>query len=1034
MRTFTLVEGTSDKFWHIDVANADVTVHYGRAGTKGQTKTTSYADAAEAQKQADKQIAAKVKKGYVEGASGGSLTPATPAPAPAPAPAAAPAGPPAPAATTSTAPATTSVTEPATRSSSADDGDWGPDGLGLQIPRVVAAAFPGGTPVDPEPDDLPFSTADEAAWCRAHALRSDNYFHRQSFGPLRVDGVPAPERARWWNRFAQGRSDLMYDRAKPLPLAQRIAFAGDPTAGPDSDTEPLGTVGDTDPWMVLASRLALTDPAATLASSGYANDPGMLAARYVPALRALVLPHLQPGDLESWRGPCVSTTPRSLYDTSPGDYQELVRSALVGSPEEHLELVRATVASGILNVGVLESALFAVDSPSERSGLLRASGLLPTGAVSMRNWLWLIGAEALEFVSAGINQEYFDKVEAESVMGVLTALVHGPAAVSTMAELVQDHRVGGIARAWLVSHPRALAASDAGFTGAQRSLLNGVVRESLGADPNGFPDDIHNPTVAAIVAELRAEADLPVYGTDAPLPAWWDEAAAAEEQTPVAEGKIKIPAKLPTAALPPVVIDQIRLTDDMVQALLWSAVRGANDAALNPRPLVAAAREAMSTRDRDAVGTGLLDVYLAAGGKSADRALFLAAGYLGSDGFAHTLAPLVREWPGQSQHQRAVLGLDVLAATGTSTALQAISGIANKSKFKGVQKAAQESLAKLAAIQGLTVGQLEDRVVPDGGLDERGQRIFDYGPRRFRASLSPQGKAVIRDLDDEGRPTGKPRTSLPAANSKDDAGLAAAAKADFTVFRKQLTELAKIQTARLERAMVTGRTWDAAEHAELLVSHPVLNSLIRPLVWGVLREGRRVALVRVTEERDYVTVDDEPYEVPADAVLTLAHPVGLSAEELESWRTHLVDYELIAPIEQLDRAVFALEPDQAGDIHLAGLPTGSINPGGLASTLERLGWRRGNPADAGVVNFLYLPFETLGVAVVIGIEPGLWSGMVYESGEQQVQQVLIGPVEQPADLWYVEDRGQTWFDWTTADPVVVSETRRSLAALSEKMT
>ena len=76
MRTFSLVEGTSDKFWSIDVADTSVTVNFGRTGTKGQTKTTEYESAAKATAESATLIAAKVRKGYVEGAATGSLAPA----------------------------------------------------------------------------------------------------------------------------------------------------------------------------------------------------------------------------------------------------------------------------------------------------------------------------------------------------------------------------------------------------------------------------------------------------------------------------------------------------------------------------------------------------------------------------------------------------------------------------------------------------------------------------------------------------------------------------------------------------------------------------------------------------------------------------------------------------------------------------------------------------------------------------------------------------------------------------------------------
>jgi DNA ligase-1 len=65
-RRFEFSEGNSNKFWEISVEGADMTVTFGRIGTKGQTKTKTFADAAAVQKEADKLIAEKTGKGYQE--------------------------------------------------------------------------------------------------------------------------------------------------------------------------------------------------------------------------------------------------------------------------------------------------------------------------------------------------------------------------------------------------------------------------------------------------------------------------------------------------------------------------------------------------------------------------------------------------------------------------------------------------------------------------------------------------------------------------------------------------------------------------------------------------------------------------------------------------------------------------------------------------------------------------------------------------------------------------------------------------------
>jgi uncharacterized protein (TIGR02996 family) len=75
MRTFVYTDATSNKFWHIELSGKKFTVHFGRVGTNGQKQTKSFTSAAVAQREHDKLVAQKLKKGYVE---------TTPAPAQAP--------------------------------------------------------------------------------------------------------------------------------------------------------------------------------------------------------------------------------------------------------------------------------------------------------------------------------------------------------------------------------------------------------------------------------------------------------------------------------------------------------------------------------------------------------------------------------------------------------------------------------------------------------------------------------------------------------------------------------------------------------------------------------------------------------------------------------------------------------------------------------------------------------------------------------------------------------------------------------------
>lgn len=69
---------------------------------------------------------------------------------------------------------------------------------------------------------------------------------------------------------------------------------------------------------------------------------------------------------------------------------------------------------------------------------------------------------------------------------------------------------------------------------------------------------------------------------------------------------------------------------------------------------------------------------------------FTALGVLGNDDTARKLTPLIRARHGESQHKRATVGLDILAAIGSDIALMQLNGIAQKLKFKALQERAKE--------------------------------------------------------------------------------------------------------------------------------------------------------------------------------------------------------------------------------------------------------------------------------------------------------------------------------------------------------
>jgi hypothetical protein len=418
-------------------------------------------------------------------------------------------------------------------------------------------------------------------------------------------------------------------------------------------------------------------------------------------------------------------------------------------------------------------------------------------------------------------------------------------------------------------------------------------------------------------------------------------------------------------------------------------------------------------------GWALFEQWRAAGLPPKDGWALTALGVLGDDGTVRSLAPVIRSWPGEGGHVRAVTGLDVLADIGTDVALMHLDGIARKVRFAGLRERAREKIAHVAARLGLSPERLADRLVPDLGLSQDGSLVLDYGPRRFVVGFDERLRPFVSDED------GTPRKALPKPGTKDDEELATAAYQRFAGLKKDVRTLAADQITRLERAMVSGRTWTGAEFTEFLVGHPLLVHLVRRLVWVVPAEsGAVTASFRVAEDRSLSTVDDDVYVLPEDAVVAVAHPLRLG-ESVEAWSEVFADYEILQPFPQLGRPVHVLTDTERAGTRLSRFE-GVVLPTTRVLLLVRLGWERAAAMDGGVEPGLYKRMPG-GLHAMVELDPGLVVGDLDALGDQTVHRVFVNR-DTAGHRWYA-DPGDTAFG--ALDAVSASELLADLTELTE---
>ena len=320
----------------------------------------------------------------------------------------------------------------------------------------------------------------------------------------------------------------------------------------------------------------------------------------------------------------------------------------------------------------------------------------------------------------------------------------------------------------------------------------------------------------------------------------------------------------------------------------------------------------------------LFTSWLAAGAAAKDNWAFMALGVLGDELCVQRLRTLMANWPTEGASARAALGLTVLAEVGSDSALRVVADMAERDKLKTLKVKATELLEQVAAERGMSLEDLQDRLIPGMGLDERGLTTLDYGPRQFLLALDENLKPWLRKLEADGKPGARLR-SLPVKNAADDAVLAQAASERFKAIKSQCEAIAKVQLKRLEQAMVTGRRWRREDFELLYVRQPLMRQLACRVIWGVFedhgsdanpdavqaanirqRPEQLLQLLRLADDGELTTADDEAWAWPADGQASLsigiAHPLEMSEADLAAFGQLLADYELMQPFEQLARA------------------------------------------------------------------------------------------------------------------------------------
>ncbi|EMM72226.1 leucine rich repeat protein [Leptospira weilii str. 2006001855] len=594
---------------------------------------------------------------------------------------------------------------------------------------------------------------------------------------------------------------------------------------------------------------------------------------------------------------------------------------------------------------------------------LRKIGHLLDSAEEVKRWLSITQYSDLEWVALSIKEVlngYIDYRDPYKEMLKLFLGIKAPEAARPLLYLYAIPKLAAETKSWFLENPYfaieglvpAVLDNDKKISELAIDILQSLFARGYGSVIIQEKEKHSAEIQETIKNEILENSTLTAEPfDDSTTPEWLSDSIQA-----LPKGKA-ISWVVPEE-LPPILIQKRKLSAIQVAAVLSELKEKGLE---GNSPLLKSLKEQAEQVSLDDFVWKLFEAWISLGAPNKDKWAFTALGRLGGDRIALKLTPLIKVWPGESQHQRAVLGLEILKTIGSDTALMQLNGIAQKVKFKGLKEMANTFMESIAKKKGLKKSELEDRVVPDCGLDEEGKREFDFGPRTFQFVLGPDLKPMVKDED------GKLKDDLPKPNSKDDADLANASLEEWKLMKKQIREIGKIQAQRMEQAMVTGRRWKVEEWEMLLAKHPLMTHIAKTLLWWVCFPDREksIEVFRLTEERDYADVYDKSLNLQGGAYVGLVHPLLLSQEEKKNWGQLFGDYEIIPPFQQLGRPVYVLSAEDKLKREIPGFTNSKVKAELLVFGLEKMGWSRGAAGDGGGIDEHSIQFFGDDVTAVI---------------------------------------------------------------------
>lgn len=350
--------------------------------------------------------------------------------------------------------------------------------------------------------------------------------------------------------------------------------------------------------------------------------------------------------------------------------------------------------------------------------------------------------------------------------------------------------------------------------------------------------------------------------------------------------------------------------------------------------------------------------------------LLALSALLGNDTVADKIRITIDKWINENRYKMAEYGVGALALQGSNKALRWVELYSRKYKTKkaNVGAAALAALEAAAEELNISVYELGDRIVPDFGFEGL-FREFAIEGDNYRAFIDSNFKIAFFNDDN------KKLKAIPASAANE-------LKDEFKAIAKEVKDIVKSQSSRLEHYLVVQRRWNKEHWEQFFLTNPVMFIYATKLLWGIYDNNELKQCFYCQEDTTLMDAEDNEITLAEEAQIGIVHPLQLPADELKKWQRKFFDLSIEPVFSQLDRNMHYLAPEHRAVTIVRTFDGIKTEPGSIRGTLERYGWRKGPTGDGGSVDTFFKDEDASDIMAVLEVEGVFVS--VFDSGMDAV--------------------------------------------------